>query len=850
MADQQEEIHGLSEKEATKRLDEEGYNELPQSRRRSTPLILLGVLQEPMFLLLVACGLIYFTLGDLQEGAMLLFFVLVIIGITVYQERKTENALDSLRNLSSPRALVIREGQERRVAGREVVRGDVVILREGDRVPADGILLSCGHLLVDESLLTGESVPVRKCDVQGLFPEMKDPGGDDQPFVYAGTMVVSGQGIAKIQATGVRTAMGAIGKALEAQEIRSTRLERETERLVGYLALLGLALCTMVAFLYGFTRLDWLGGFLAGLTLAMAILPEEFPVILTVFLALGAWRISQKKVLTRQMPAVEALGAATVLCVDKTGTITQNRMTARMLYDGEELITLEGDGPLPEHFHPLVEYGILASQRNPFDPMEQALMRMGEERLARTEHIHGDWEMVQEYPLSRELLAMSMVWRSPEGERFVIASKGAPEAIFDLCHLEKERVRMLESRIAQMSEKGMRVLGVAKALFTPRSLPDGQHAFRFTFLGLIGFSDPVRPEVADAIQECDRAGIRVVMITGDYPGTAVYVAQQVGLHTDKTILTGEELRGMDDRTLQDRIGDTTIVARVVPTQKLRIVHAFQARGEVVAMTGDGVNDAPALGAADIGIAMGRRGTDVAREASSLVLLEDDFSSIVEAVRLGRRIYDNLKKAIAYVFAIHIPIAGITLLPILFGWPLVLFPVHVVFLELIIDPACSIVFEAEGEERDVMARPPRKSEEGLFDRRTVTTAVLQGAGLLGVLLFLFGTLTFQGLGEDHARAITFTTLVFANLGLILVNRSWSRTILGSLQSPNRALWWVLGGTCIFLAAILYIPSASDLFQLTPLSPSDLFLCLVAGGMTILWSEALLFLAKGRIPQSSR
>jgi Ca2+-transporting ATPase len=850
MADQQEEIQGLSEEEATKRLEEEGYNELPQSRRRSTPLILLGVLQEPMFLLLVACGVIYFTLGDLQEGAMLLFFVLVIIGITVYQERKTENALDSLRNLSSPRALVIREGQERRVAGREVVRGDIVILREGDRVPADGILLSCGHLLVDESLLTGESVPVRKCDAQGLFPEMKDPGGDDQPFVYAGTMVVSGQGIAKIQATGVRTAMGAIGKALEAQEIRSTRLERETERLVGYLAILGLALCTMVAFLYGFTRLDWLGGFLAGLTLAMAILPEEFPVILTVFLALGAWRISQKKVLTRQMPAVEALGAATVLCVDKTGTITQNRMTVRMLYDGDELITLEREDPLQERFHPLVEYGILASQRNPFDPMEQALMRLGEERLARTEHIHGEWEMVQEYPLSRELLAMSMVWRSPEGERFVIASKGAPEAIFDLCHLEKDRVHVLDNRIAQMSEKGMRVLGVAKALFTPRSLPGGQHAFRFTFLGLIGFSDPVRPEVADAIEECNRAGIRVVMITGDYPGTAVYVAQQVGLHTDETILTGEDLRRMDDRDLQDRIGGITIVARVVPTQKLRIVHAFQARGEVVAMTGDGVNDAPALRAADIGIAMGKRGTDVAREASSLVLLEDDFSSIVEAVRLGRRIYDNLKKAIAYVFAIHVPIAGITLLPILFGWPLVLFPVHVVFLELIIDPACSIVFEAEGEERDVMARPPRTSEEGLFDRRTVTTAVLQGAGLLGVLLFLFGTLSFQGLGEDHARAITFTTLVFANLGLILVNRSWSRTILGSLQSPNRALWWVLSGTCIFLAAILYIPSASDLFQLTPLSPSDLFLCLVAGGMTILWSEALLFLAKGRVPQSFR
>ncbi|MFA6473208.1 MAG: HAD-IC family P-type ATPase, partial [Candidatus Latescibacterota bacterium] len=621
---------GLSEREAADRMNKEGYNELPSSEIRSTFLIAFEVIREPMFLLLVACGIIYLTLGDVQEALLLLFFVFVIMGITLYQERKTERALDALRDLSSPRALVIREGKEKRIAGREVVRGDILVLHEGDRVPADAVVLSGMNLLADESLLTGESVPVRKAPSENQ-EKISSPGGDDLPFVYSGTMIVQGQAIAQVLATGIHTELGKIGKALKSVGTEETSLQKETGRLVRFFAVAGLMLCILVVVVFGLTWGHWIPGFLAGLTLAMAILPEEFPVVLTVFLALGAWRISQKRVLTRRVPAVETLGSATVLCVDKTGTLTLNTMSVGKMYSAGVYFDVKDDlrSTLPETFHELLEFGVLASQIDPFDPMEKAIKGVGEGYLARTEHIHQDWTLVQEYPLSKQLLSLSRVWKSPAGTDFVIAAKGAPEAIADLCHFTQEQTEELVGHIASMADEGFRVLGVAKALFKNPDLPKEQHDFTFEFLGLIGLVDPVRPTVPQAIQECYSAGIRVVMITGDYPGTARNIARQIGLAPNDTWITGPELNAMDDAELQRRIKNVSIFARVVPEQKLRIVDAFKANGEIVAMTGDGVNDAPALKSAHIGIAMGARGTDVARESSDLVLLDDDFSSIVE-----------------------------------------------------------------------------------------------------------------------------------------------------------------------------------------------------------------------------
>lgn len=826
-------IPGLSSSEALQKLKEEGYNELPSSKKRNFVDIMVDVIREPMFLLLIVSGAIYFILGDFLEGLALLSFVIVIIGITIYQERKTENALEALKNLSSPRALVIRDGERKRIPGREVVTGDVFLLSEGDRVPADAMLLTSNNLLVDESLLTGESVPVRKVAWKEGVTGGR-PGGDDQPFVYSGTLAISGQALAKVVATGIRSEIGKIGKVLQTVEREETQLKIDVSRLIRNISLIGACLFAIIVITYGVTHLDWVEGLLAGITLAMAILPEEFPVVLTIFLALGAWRMSSKNVLTRHAHAIEALGTATVLCVDKTGTLTQNRMAVRKLsVDGKTYDLANG---LPSNFyHELIGYSILASKKDPFDPMEKALRQLSEKESAITTHLHTDLEIVLEYPLSQDLLAMSNVWRSRDGVEYIVAAKGAPEAIAELCHFDQKRMDGLIQVVNTLAAEGLRVLGVAKTDYRGTELPEESHDFDFTFLGLIGFEDPVRPNVASAVQECYTAGMRVIMITGDYPLTAQNIAHQIGLRSAEKYIAGTELAQMSDEDVKQRIKDVNVFVRVVPEQKLRVIDVLKANGEVVAMTGDGVNDAPALKSADIGIAMGERGTDVAREASSLVLLDDNFISIVGAVRMGRRIFDNLKKATSYIFAIHIPIAGMSLIPVLFGLPLVLLPIHVVFLELIIDPSCSVVFEAEEEESDIMRKPPRRLGEGLFNRRTISMPLLQGSVVLLSLVIIFVNALYRGLSESEARTMAFISIVIANLGLILTNRSWSQSIITTLKKPNRALWWVFGGAVFFLGLILYVPFIRDFFRFGILKPVDLVICLGAGIVNIVLFE---------------
>lgn len=822
-------LQGLTEQETLERLAQDGYNELPSTKKRTFFHMLFEVIREPMFLMLIACGLLYLFLGDQAEALMLLGFVFVIIGITFYQERKTEHALEALRDLSSPRALVIRDGKQQRIAGREVVRDDIVLIAEGDRVPADAVLLSGSNISVDESLLTGESVPVRKKVWDGQL-EMGRPGGEDLPFVYSGTLIVKGQGITQVRSTGPRTEIGKIGKALQILQPEDTNLQQQTGKIVRTFAMVGIGLCLLVVVVFGLTRGDWLNGFLAGLTLAMATLPEEFPVVLTIFLALGAWRISQHKVLTRRVAAVEMLGAATVLCVDKTGTLTQNRMTVTQIGANGQFEEIDGKQlSLAENLHEVVEYSILASPIDPFDPMEKAMRELGGRTLANTGHLHKDWTLVKEYPLSEKLLAMSHVWSSQDGKDFVIAAKGAPEAIADLCHFDETQLKTLSDQINQMADNGLRVIGVAKANFDHLKLPAEQHDYDFEFVGLLGLSDPVRPEVAEAVQECYTAGIRVIMITGDYPGTARNIANQIGLDHGDQIITGPELDLMSEEELQERIKTVSIFARAVPEQKLRIVSALKANGEVVAMTGDGVNDAPALKAAHIGIAMGGRGTDVARESAALVLLDDNFASIVKAVRMGRRIFDNLKKAMAFIFSVHLPIAGMSLLPVLLKWPLALLPVHILFLELIIDPACTVVFEMEADEKDIMKRPPRKLNEPLFGRSMILTGLIQGIGVLGVVFAVYSISLSLNFGETEARMLSFVVMVLGNLGLIFTNRSWTQSIIRSLRIPNKALWWITGAAVGFLTLILTVPFLRDLFKFAPMHRWEI--PLIAGAVTL-------------------
>lgn len=835
---------GLSRVVARARLKAEGMNELPVSNQRNFFAIVLDVIREPMFLLLAAAGVIYLVLGDVSDAMMLLGFVCMVLAISIYQENKTERVLEALRDLSSPRALVMRDGVEQRIAGREVVRGDLLLLAEGDRVPADALLLYCSNFAADESLLTGESVAVHKLALQEsamglktLTTTVAPPGGDGLPFVYSGSLVIQGRAKAQVLATGAHSMIGKIGKTLQSLNIETTPLQQEIRQLVLKLAIVGVLLCLLLLLIYGFSHGYWLHGLLSGITLAMSILPEEYLLVLTVFMAMGAWRISKHQVLTRRANTVEALGSATVLCVDKTGTLTFNRMQVQQLVvNNDVFFTTTTDVPLPENFHELAEFAILASDLAPFDPMEKAIVALGKDFLTDTEHLHGDWQLAHEYPLSPQLLALSHVWKAINSNQYVVAAKGAPEAIADLCHLQQPQLASIARQVDQLAAQGLRVLGVAKATYAGSVWPDIQHDFAFEFLGLVGLADPARPTVATALKECNAAGIRVVMITGDYPATAAAIAAQIGLDIGSgDIISGAQLQQMDEITLAQRIRYSNIFARMVPEQKLQLVNALKANGEVVAMTGDGVNDAPALKAAHIGIAMGEHGTDVAREAAALVLLNDDFASIVHAVRLGRGIFDNLRKAMAYIFAVHIPIIGLSLIPLLLGWPALFAPVHIVFLEMIINPACSIAFEAEPAEPNIMQRPPRPSTEALFGKRILLISLLQGcAVLLGALLVLVYSMQ-QGFTTETARAMSFTTLVIANIGLILVNRSWRHSVFDSLKQHNPSLWWVISAAFAFLLLTLTLPLLREIFHFSMITLPQFFLCFVVGLVSVIWFE---------------
>ncbi len=836
---------GLSTQQAHQRLQQDGPNVLPSDQHRGLFGIIRETLSDPMFSLLLGAGVLYFLLGDLQEGLILMGLVLVVLALTLYQEGKTEHALASLRDLTSPRALVLRDGQPVRIAGRDVVCGDVLIVAEGDRVAADAMLINATDVQADESLLTGEPVPVDKM-----------VGSSSQSILFSGTLLVRGHGLAQVTATGCNSEVGRIGVALAGLGTETSPLRLQTARLMQVLAITALVASLLLVAAFGLQRGDWMGALLAGIALAMALLPQEFSVVLTVIPALGAWRLSKHKVLTRRIAAIETLGATSVLCVDKTGTLTENRMTVTDLYvqpqtspDGSKdgsiptqpeslLIDYATVTVLPESFHTLVEFSILASMSDPFDPMEKAFHRLGQHFLKDTEHLHHDWTLLQQYGMTPELRAMSHVWRAIEGTSHVVAAKGSPEAIVDLCHMNADDQRQITSAVNAMAAKGLRVLGVARACFTGQDWPAIEHDFEFQLVGLLGLADPLRAEIPQAVQEARRAGIRVVMITGDYPATAMAIARQAGLETQgelsEGVLTGDELTALSDAQLQQRIHNVSICARIAPTQKLRIVQALKANGDVVAMTGDGVNDAPALKCAHVGVAMGERGTDVAREASSVVLLNDNFAALVHAVRLGRRIFDNLRKSMSYILAVHVPIAGMALVPVLLGWPTVLFPLHIAFLELVIDPACSMVFENEPDEPQLMERPPRNVHMPLFGGMTLAWAFVQGLGALALVL----AATWWGLGhlsEGAARAFTFATLVSGNLALILSNRAHSGSLWQSLRVPNRTLWGVCSAALLLLGLAVYVPWLARLFKFEWLPLSWLGAALGLGVVLVLVLE---------------
>ncbi|MFN9729664.1 MAG: cation-translocating P-type ATPase [Pseudomonadota bacterium] len=824
---------GLGAAEAAARLAAHGPNELPRPPRRGPGRILLSVLAEPMFLLLLLAAAIYLAVGDPAEGALLLGFAVLAVGLVVAQEHRSERALEALRARGAPSARVLRDGAERCIPAREVVPGDLLLVGEGERVAADGLLRRADALEADESLLTGESLPVRKRALATGDAVDAAPGGDDAPWAWGGTLVVRGHGVVEVARTGAASAAGRIGASLAAITLEKTLLQRQVAHLVRLFGALAIGVSLLLVAIHGSLRGDWVEAALAGIALAMSMLPEEFPMALAVFMALGARRLAQANVLARRGAVIETLGAASVLAVDKTGTLTENRMRLRELEVDGAVLSLCGDErELPEAFHRLLEFGVLASKRQALDPMDAAVGELGRATLAATEHLHADWPLAREYGLSADLPALSRIWDAGNG-RHVVAVKGAPEAVAGLCGFDAPRRTALLARVERMAADGLRVLAVAGGELAAGVPPDDARALSgLRFEGLLGFVDPLRPSVRPAVAEARAAGIAVAMITGDYPATARAIARDAGIDESGGVLTGPEVDAMDAATLAAALRRTRVFARIRPEQKLRLVEAFKADGEVVAMTGDGVNDAPALKAAHIGIAMAQRGTDVAREAASIALLDDDFGRIVAGVRLGRRIFDNLRKVMIYIAAIHLPVAGLALLPLLAGLPPVLLPMHVVLIEMVVDPICSVAFEDEPEERGIMQRPPRRPDEPLVGWPQLAIGFAQGGLLLLAVLAVHFAARTAGLAEDVQRSLAFLALTAGNLALVRVNAARGATLPRLFEAGHRVYWIVTGAAAAIVAACMLWPAAAGLFRFAQPDPAHALAAAATGIAAVL------------------
>lgn len=821
-------MKGLTNEEVKLAREKFGKNLLIEENKENFLMKVVDVIKEPMFLLLMVAAIIYFILGEPKDGSIMLIFVVGVISIEVIQEWKTDKTLKALKNLSAPHIEVIREFKRITINSEELVPGDLMIITEGIKIPADGKVVYSNDLCVNESSLTGEALGVWKCSE--CIDENKQYFRKD--YCYAGTLVIQGSGVILVKKIGANTEYGKIGKNVSENIEEDTLLQKQTGKLVKVCAGIAGILFALVS---GMTYLNLqdvvfedriIQSILSGVTLAMAMIPEEFPVVLTVFLSMGAWRLAKKNSLVRKLPSVETLGAISVLCVDKTGTITMNEMTIDEVWS------------IDENVKHLSEVMGMACETEAYDPMEKAMIKYCEKNNILKEFLFNG-ELITEYSFTHENKMMGHVWKREEG--IIVAAKGSPEKILNICDLNNEDRKKIEDKIYNMSSKGLRVIAVGKMDIDDESdIKNTLEECTLKFLGLVGLLDPPREGIKDDIETCNRAGIRVVMITGDNGITASSIARKVGISHSGEIITGDELDKMSDDELREKVKHTNIFSRVIPEHKMRIVKAFKENGEVVGMTGDGVNDAPALKYADIGIAMGKRGSEVSREAADLILLDDNFSTIVDTVKDGRRIYDNIRRAIGYIFTIHIPIAFSAIIAPILGIGssmLLLLPVHVVLLELIIDPTCSIVLEREPAESDIMRRKPRNPNEGILTKGVLIKSIIQG-----VVMFLasFGTYYIYykcNAGDINiARTMGLAIIIISNILLVYVNSSSNELAYKSFNNliKDKVMWGVNGGTIIGLLVIMYTP-ISGFLKLAPLGIKDFLIVIAVSIIAVMWYE---------------
>jgi Ca2+-transporting ATPase len=832
---------GLTSEQAKARQAQLGKNELTPRKKESLFRKILHIVTEPMFLLLLVAAVIYFILGEPRDGVIMLVFVIGIISIDVMQEWKTDKTLSALRDLSAPRARVIRDGQEQEIASIDLVPGDLMLISEGVKIPADGRVIACNDLCVDENSLTGEAEGVWKTSAT-------DPTDDywRKNLCYAGTLVTQGNATVLVTEIGADTEYGKIGMNVASAPDEPTPLQRQTGSLVKLCAGIAAALFALVGVLTYINIPDHLPGdrlvesILSGITLAMAMVPEEFPVILTVFLSMGAWRLAKKNSLVRRLPAVETLGAVSVLCVDKTGTITMNRMTVQDTWSTQD-----------DDDHLLLETMGLGCETDAYDPMEKAMLDYCDSMGIPKEHLFSG-ELIGEYAFTNEQKMMGHIWRRNGG--IMLAAKGSPERLLPLCAMTAEQRELAGHEMRKIGKQGLRVIAVGMMpIATPGEIPLSLTDCRLTLCGLVGLADPPRETVKRDIARCSRAGIRVVMITGDNGITASSIAQKIGMRNCDSIITGDMLETMDDAELREQVKNVSIFSRVIPEHKMRIVKAFKENGEIVAMTGDGVNDAPALKYADIGVAMGKRGSEVSREAADLILLDDNFSTIVDTVQDGRRIYDNIRKAVGYVFAIHIPIALSSLLAPMLGIApdgLFLLPLHVVLLELIIDPTCSIVLERQPAEKNIMERKPRDPKEKILTAGVLVKSILQGLTIFAASFGLyFATLAGNVANAPVARAMGLAVIMLANLLLVQVNSAETDSVFHSIRrlAGDRIMRLANFAVLAGLGVILYTP-LSGFLKLAPLSVAQLLTVLLSACASVLWYEIVKYIKKQRGKQA--